>query len=365
MSDAGPRGLYVHIPFCSGKCAYCDFTSFPGRAGDIPRYLAALEAEAALRGPLPAVETLYIGGGTPSELGAAQIAELFARLPQGRYAEVTFEANPESLDRDRLAALRRAGVTRLSLGFQSLDDTVLRRAGRRHSAEAARTAFRLARAGGDWSLSLDLICGLPGQDFSRDLAAALALAPDHLSVYGLDLHEGTPLARSGFVPDEDRGREMLELAIDRIAAAGLEHYEISNFAKPGHESRHNLNYWGAGEYVGLGCAAASHLDGERSRNTADLGEYLRQVESGVRPLAESERLSGKAKLGERALLGLRRLAGLRLDPVLEGEFRAEWLDLERRGLVTRHGGRARLTREGLFLANEAFSSFVAPFEVNS
>jgi oxygen-independent coproporphyrinogen-3 oxidase len=369
LAEAGPLGLYVHIPFCSGKCAYCDFVSFPGRTGDIPRYLAALEAEAALSRPARAPETLYIGGGTPSELSAGRIDELFARLrrayPGARWSEATFEVNPESVDGEKLAVLRRSGVTRVSIGFQSLDAGVLRAAGRRHGPEDALRAFRLIRAAGDWSVSADLICGLPGQDagvFARDLDAVLALGPDHLSLYGLDVHERAPLARSGFVPDEDLGRAMLESALERTAAAGLVHYEISNFSRPGHQSWHNLNYWGGGEYVGLGCAASSHVGGERSRNTGDLDGYLRRVESGARPTAESERLEGKARLGERVFLGLRRVAGLALDPELQSEFRAEWEDLERRGLVTRHGGRARLTREGLFLANEAFCSFVAPFE---
>jgi oxygen-independent coproporphyrinogen-3 oxidase len=369
LAQAGPLGLYVHIPFCSGKCAYCDFTSFPGRTADIPRYLAALEAEARLGSAGRSPETLYVGGGTPSELDAAQITELFARLrrayPEARLGEVTFELNPESSGEEKLRALRRAGVTRLSIGFQSLDKKVLQAAGRRHTPEDSLRAFRSARSMGDWSVSVDVICGLPGQSaavFREDLDRVLALEPDHLSLYGLDVHEGTPLSRSGFVADEDLGRDMLEAALGLIAAAGLAHYEISNFARPGHESRHNLNYWGAGEYVGLGCAAASHLDGVRSRNSSDLEEYCRRVEAGARPGVESEKLEGKDKLGERVFLGLRRVAGLKLESGMEREFRREWEDLERRGLVTRHGGRARLTRDGLFLANEAFAEFVAPFK---
>jgi len=370
LADAdGFLGLYVHIPFCSGKCAYCDFTSYPGRTADIPRYLAALEAEAALVPEHRAPETLYVGGGTPSELGAGQIDELFARLrrayPDSRFSEITFEANPESLDKDKLKALRRAGVTRLSVGLQSLDGKVLEAAGRRHTARDSGRAFGLARVSGDWSVSVDLICGLPGQSaavFRADLDRVLALGPDHLSLYCLDLHEGTALARSGFIPDEDLGRELFEEAIGRVTAAGLAHYEISNFAKPGHEPRHNLNYWSGGEYVGLGCGAASHLGGVRSRNAGDLDAYLGLVDRGLRPTAESEQLEGKDKLGERIFLGLRRVAGLELDPIMAAEFRSEWLALERRGLVTRHGGRARLTREGLFLANEVFAEFVAPFE---
>ena len=368
MPGAGPLGLYVHVPFCSGKCGYCDFTSFPGQERLVPRYLAALSAEAAAASLPREPETLYVGGGTPSQLSAAQIAELFARLrqafPRARFSEVTFEANPESVDPDKLAALRRAGVTRLSLGLQTLDDGLLRAIGRRHTARDSLRAFSQACSAGHWSVSVDLICGLPGQTlavFLEDLDATLAVGPDHLSLYGLDVHEGTPLARQGFAPDEDLGRDMLEAAVDRTAAAGLKHYEISNFARPGHESRHNLNYWTAGEYLGLGCGASSHIAGERRRNAADLGEYLRLVESGAPATAESERLEGKDKLGEKVFLGLRRVAGLELEPAMEREFGREWEDLERRGLVTRHGGRARLTREGLFLANEAFASFVAPF----
>jgi oxygen-independent coproporphyrinogen-3 oxidase len=368
LAEAGPVGLYVHLPFCSGKCAYCDFISFPGRTGDISSYLAALEAEAALVGAARLPQTLYVGGGTPSELSVEAIDELFARLrrayPAARFSEITFEANPESLDASKLRSLRQAGVTRLSLGFQSLNDEVLRAAGRRHTAEDSLRAFRLGRESGGWSISVDLICGLPGQTtavFRRDLEQVLALEPDHLSLYGLDVHEGTPLSRRGFVPDEDLGREMLETAVNGITAAGFVHYEISNFAKPGHESRHNLNYWNGGEYIGLGCAAAAYLDGERSCNVPNLDEYLRRVAAGTRPVSERERLQGKDKLGEQVFLGLRRLAGVDVGPEMEKEFSREWLDLERRGLITRHGGRARLTREGLFLANEAFESFVAPF----
>ncbi|MDD5658017.1 MAG: radical SAM family heme chaperone HemW [Elusimicrobia bacterium] len=364
-------GLYVHIPFCSGKCAYCDFASFPGRGEGAARYLRALAAEARRRGSF-APETLYVGGGTPTELSAGEIDGLFDVLdrayPGARPAETTFEANPESVDERKLDVLRRRGVTRLSLGVQALDDEVLRRAGRRHTAARAEAAFRLARREGAWSLSVDLICGLPGQSregFIDGLRRALAWGPDHLSLYALETHEGSAWARSGLAADEDAQRDMLEAAWALLAAAGLAHYEISNFARPGHESRHNLNYWRAGEYLGLGCAAASHLGGARERNVQDLDEYLRRVEAGEPAGAESERLAGKDKLGERALLGLRQVAGLELDEELAGVFSAQWSELERRGLVRLRGRRAALTHEGLFLANEAFASFVPPYETAS
>lgn len=362
------NGLYAHIPFCSGRCAYCDFTSFPGRRDQASRYLAALEAEARRRGPWrPA--TLYVGGGTPTELSAAEIDELFERLgrafPEARYEEVSFEANPESLDEDKLAVLFRRGVTRLSLGVQALDDGLLAAAGRRHTAAQAEAAFRLARRTGGWSLSVDLIAGLPGQTlaaFLGGLERVLALGPDHLSLYAMELHDGSALAARGFAPNEDLGREMLEAGWSRLEAAGLSQYEISNFAKPGHECRHNRNYWEGGEYLGLGCAAASHIAGARERNVEGLDDYLRLVEAGGPARAESERLQGKDKLGERAFLGLRQTSGLELDEELARAFAREWRELEESGLARRHGRRIALTREGRFLANEAFARFVAPFE---
>ncbi len=376
MADAeGSLGVYVHIPFCSGKCAYCDFVSFPGQKGFIDRYLKAVEAEARLTAPDFKPATLYIGGGTPSELSAEEIAELFERLHRAfsgaDFSEITFEANPESLDEAKLAALRQAGVTRLSLGLQTPEDPLLAGIGRRHTLADFLRVYHSARAMGTFSISVDLIFGLPGQTlegFLKGLDQVLALEPDHLSLYGLDLHEGTPLARRGFIPDEDLGREMFESAIPRLTWAGFFHYEISNFAKPGHESKHNFNYWRGGSYAGLGCAASSHLRGVRSRNSSDLGAYLKVVEQGLRPMAESELLQDKDKLGERIMLGLRCIDGLELDQAMEEGFKSEWKDLERRGLIERQGRWARLTRDGLFLANEAFSEFVAPFkslEVNA
>ncbi|MFA6003994.1 MAG: radical SAM family heme chaperone HemW [Elusimicrobiota bacterium] len=370
IASEAPLGLYVHVPFCSGKCGYCDFTSYPGRETWAPRYLAALEAEAALLPRYGTPDTVYIGGGTPSQLSAAQISELFIRLgrayPGMRPGEVTFEANPESLDAAKTEVLRACGVTRLSLGLQTPDEAILRGIARRHTWTDAVRAYDLARRAGKFSVAVDLICGLPGQsreDFVYGLRQVLALAPDHVSVYGLDLHPGTPLAEAGYHPDEDAERDMLESALDTMAEYGFEHYEISNFARPGQRSQHNLNYWSGGQYVGLGCGASGHLAGARWRNHEDLAAYCGQVERGVRPTTESERLSGKDKLGERVFLGLRLTEGLEVDPDMEREFAREWQDLERRGLVTRSGGRARLTREGIFLANEAFASFVAPFEV--
>ncbi|MHB2026920.1 MAG: radical SAM family heme chaperone HemW [Elusimicrobiota bacterium] len=361
-------GLYVHIPFCSAKCFYCDFASFAGKKKSAGRYLEALsrEAEAASR---KIFDTLYIGGGTPSELDASDIDRLFSLLhrayPYSRFSEVTFEANPDSLTEEKLEVLKRWGVTRLSIGLQTTDPELLRAIGRRHSPADFFSVFSAARAAGSWAISVDLMYGLPGQNLAahrRSLEDVLALNPEHLSLYGLHVEDKTLFGRRGVKTDENSEREMHEMSLDLISSAGLRRYEISNFARPGLESRHNKNYWLGGEYVGIGCGAASYVDGRRTSNLDGLEAYCARIESGARPEVFSEKLSGKGKIGEKILLGLRLAEGL--EPGEEGllEFDREWRDLESLGLIERQGQRAFLSREGVFLANEAFMRFVAPFD---
>ncbi len=364
-------GLYVHIPFCSVKCFYCDFAAFSGQKKTTRRYLAALEAEARLM-PARLPATLYIGGGTPSELEADETQELFALIrrayPDARFLETTFEANPESLDAEKLAVLAASGVTRLSLGLQTADAALLKSIGRRHSPEDFFRVYGLAKATKAFALSVDLMYGLPGQTLEACLSSldsVLALEPQHLSLYGLQVEDRTLFAKRSVEPDEDLGREMFEACLDHIQAAGLIHYEISNFARPGHASRHNLAYWGDNEYIGLGCGAASYLDGLRSTNTERLADYCRSIEEGRRPTADSERVLGREKLGEQAFLGLRKIAGFIPGVKLEAEFDADWRALISQGLVVRDGARLRLSRQGIFLANEAFSRFVPPFQTTA
>jgi len=360
-------GLYVHIPFCSVKCFYCDFASFAGRKDVAARYLNALKTEVALLGSRQP-ETLYIGGGTPSELEAGEIERLFSLIheayPESRFVETTFEANPESLSAEKLEVLKRWGVSRISLGLQTTDDTLLKSIGRRHSREDFFSIFRLARAAGDWAISVDLMYGLPGQSPEShrcSLEEVLALDPEHLSLYGLHVEDKTVFGRKGFETDEDAGREMYETSLELIDKAGLARYELSNFARPRFESLHNAIYWRDGEYIGLGCGAASHLDGVRSANVPALIPYCVKVEGGSRPIIEQERLSGKEKLGEKILLGLRLAEGIDLEGPVKREFSREWSELEDMCLVERAGPRVRLSREGVFLANEVFCRFVAPF----
>lgn len=350
------------------KCFYCDFAAFSGQKKQVERYLAALEAEAALLPPR-SPETLYVGGGTPSELDAAQCSALFERLrrayPGARLAESTFEGNPESLDAEKLAVLARAGVTRLSIGLQTADDELLKSVGRRHTAADFARVFRLARAAGIPALSVDLMYGLPGQTLSSlraTLDFVLSLDPEHISLYGLQVEDRTLFAKRGVETDEDLGREMYESAIAALARTGLEHYEISNWAKPGHRSLHNVNYWRRGEYLGLGCSAASFLGGVRSSNEEKLAPYVAAIEAGRRATAEAEAPAGLEALGEEAFLGLRLIEGFAPGADLRAAFAGPWAVLKARGLAREDGKLWRLTPDGVFVANDVFKEFVPPFQ---
>lgn len=349
------------------KCFYCDFAAFSGQKKQVDRYLAALSSEAALRAP-HAPDTLYVGGGTPSELSAGQIDDLFTRLrrayPAARFVETTFEGNPESLDEEKLAVLARCGVTRLSIGLQTADDALLKAVGRRHTAADFARRLLAARAAGIPALCVDLMYGLPGQTLDglrATLDFVLPLAPEHISLYGLQVEDRTLFAKRGVEEDQDRGREMYQLAIEALGRAGLEHYEISNFARRGHRSRHNLNYWDRGEYMGLGCSSASFLGGTRSSNEEKIVAYIEAVESGRRPIVESETPKGLEALGEEAFLGLRLLEGFVPSKQAREAFAGPWAALKSRGLAREDGLRWRLTGEGVFLANDVFKEFVAPF----
>ena len=369
VQSQGMAGLYVHIPFCSIKCYYCDFTAFAGQGRQTARYLESLEVEAR-NAPRLEFKTLYIGGGTPSELQAPDLRGLFSRLKNGLgnwpvWEEATFEANPESLSVEKIRILRDNGITRVSLGLQTTDNDILQRIGRKHTFEQFLEVFSNARGAG-FDVNVDLIFGLPGQSvlsLETSLQAVLDLEPEHLSVYGLQVEYRTLFNKRGVDPDEDEGREMFELVLEKTARAGYRHYEISNFSKPGKQSKHNLLYWTGKEYVGLGCGAASFVGGERWSNEDRLKPYCDGILSGAGAKAEAERLAGKEACGERLLLGLRLPAGMALDREAEETFAGEWRELETQGLVERRGPSVRLTREGLFLSNRVFQKFVAPFEV--
>jgi oxygen-independent coproporphyrinogen-3 oxidase len=377
-------GIYLHVPFCAERCAYCSFDTQRGGVRGLDRYLAAMESDlraaaAEAGGGRPAADTVFFGGGTPSLLPAAAIGRLLAACREAfdvaPGAEVTLEMNPESCEPAAAAALAAAGINRVSLGAQSFHDDVLRRAGRPHDAERTRRAARDLRGAGVGNLNLDLIAGLPGStvaSFRRDLEEALALAPDHLSAYVLETDKPTPLARAAAagevrLPDDDEAAGMYETAAAMLPAAGLRHYEISNFARPGRESRHNRKYWVGEPFVGVGPSAWSYLDGRRFARRRGLGRWLEAIEAG-RPAAEEVvALPPESAAGEAIYLGLRLLDGVDLGSL----SRRFGLDLQARhaealerlaglGLVDWDPGRgrARLTRRGLALANEVFAEFV-------
>ncbi len=363
-------GLYIHIPFCRQKCRYCDFASFACKENLIDSYLCALDQEASFF-PNQQFDTLYIGGGTPSILSVNQLdvlCEIIGRrfAPVATFTESTIEANPESLSLEKLKLLKQAGINRLSLGLQSMNDDVLKYIGRVHDVKTFLSAYDRARKAGFENISIDLIAGLPNQseeDFLQGLNQVLDLQPQHLSVYGLQVEEGTPFYQEGIQADEDFLRKELEKIHFVLKEAGFKHYEISNFARSGFESKHNLSYWKNHDYLGLGSAAASFQKGERRSNTPELGEYLRRMHFGVSAVEFSEKLTGKAKEGEQIMLGLRMLDGIKLTPQQKELFSLEIEDLCRRGLVTVEKDLLKLTFEGMFLANQAFMAFVGPFDV--
>lgn len=308
------RGLYVHIPFCARKCDYCDFYSLPLAAGgNFPEaYLEAVLAEADRYRGMD-FQTFYLGGGTPSLLGAAGLSRLMDGL-HGAFdfsgmSEATMEVNPESLTGDLLEAAKEKGINRLSIGVQSLSGAELKKVGRIHSAPRAVQAVEEALRSGFDSVSADVILGLPGQDrttLTVTLETLIGLGVHHLSLYCLSLEPHTPLAGNPppDLPSEDDQAELYSGACNLLAERGFVHYEISNFALPGYECEHNLNYWRGGEYLGLGPAAASHLENRRFKNRADLEGYLNDPGGQIE---EVEELSVSEKAAEEAVLRLRLL----------------------------------------------------------
>jgi oxygen-independent coproporphyrinogen-3 oxidase len=379
-------GLYLHIPFCQAICGYCNFNRGLLDAALKTRYVAALEREISEDGDGRAADTIFFGGGTPSILDPAEVGRLIAACRAAHDvtagAEITLETNPETASADRLAAFREAGVTRLSFGVQSFDDAELKRLGRIHSAARAVDAVRAAEASGFDSVSFDLMFWLPGQSMTtwiRTIDTAIDLAPQHLSLYLLELYPNAPLKESMAriagvgLPEsaawsqatDDEAADMYLSALERLEAAGLGQYEISNVARPGHLSRHNVKYWQGGSWRGYGCGAHSTVDGVRWRNLASTTEYIERVTSDLTPAVDRVELSPKARLEEGLFTGLRLTAGIDRR-AFEGRFGLDpWPpyanSLEpcvEEGLMWRDGTRFGLTRRGMLLANEILSVFV-------
>jgi oxygen-independent coproporphyrinogen-3 oxidase len=371
-----PLGVYVHVPFCSSICNYCNFNRGLFDAALKERYVAALEREIRGSGAAPA-DTIFFGGGTPSLLEPHEIGRLITACREtfdvAADAEITLETNPETSSPERMAGFRAAGVNRVSFGVQSFREAELKRLGRIHSAARARGAVLEARAAGFDNISLDLMMWLPQQsraDWQESIEALVDVAPEHASLYLLELYPNAPLkedmARAGWslAPDDDAA-EMYLWSLERLDRAGYEQYEISNVARPGRASRHNLKYWQDGEWLGFGCGAHSTRGGVRWKNVAATEDYVGRVASGEPLAAERREMTRDEQFEDALFTGLRLTAGLDLESIGRrygqdvraryGQALQPFID---DGLLRYSGGRLSLTRPGMLVANEIMRIFV-------
>lgn len=364
-------GLYIHIPFCKHKCAYCDFYSLPGQESRMDAYAIALSAnlrEMAANVGAFTVDTVYIGGGTPSLFGAKRLKQLLRQLEKefrlDKKGEFTMECNPDSVTRELIRTVKKAGINRISLGMQSAQEDELKAAGRIHTFRQVEEAVEIIRKEKIENLSLDLIYGLPEQsmeDWQSSVRAAIRLNPEHLSLYALTLEEGTPLWNvKDTVPmaNDDEQADRYLWAVEELAKAGYRQYEISNFAKPGCESRHNLKYWRGEEYVGLGPAAHSDFGGCRYSYIADLEGYIDGMASGKPIVAESEQIPPQERAREYLMLRLRIAEGISGEEY-HSRFRMSFSPIREKleeyaahGWAVEEEGRWHLTPEGFLVANQ-------------
>ncbi len=376
-----PAGIYIHIPFCRSRCSYCDFATGIYNADAAEQYVISLAQEIAdyrETSGQEIVDTIYLGGGTPSTLSPDQLGRLLSTVHQ-RFdviedPEVTMEMNPGTVTPETLEEFRRGGVNRASFGAQTFSDHELARLGRSHTSDQTRETFHQLRAAGFDNVSLDLIAGLPGQtleQWRRNVDEALTMHPEHLSFYLLEVHEGTPLAkyiRTGLQPkpDEELAAEMYEVMLDQAVAAGYQHYEISNLCLPGHESRHNTKYWTGAPYYGFGCSAHSY-DGRARRwsNERDVSGYVNLVTTGQTPIVEQRELNEHDRRAEAVFLGLRMMDGYnvreyqnRFGDDLIAQHRDELARFTEAGLIELRSDVLKLTRAGALLSNEVFAAFV-------
>jgi len=375
MSARREWGTYVHVPFCSARCDYCDFATWTDREHLIDEYVDACVAHAqALRaeGRLPDATSVFFGGGTPSLLPGPTLARLLDAIPRADGAEVTVECNPDSVDEEKLRTYAAAGVDRVSFGVQSVRPHVLLALGRTHDRENVARAVDAARAAGIHRVNLDLIYGTPGEtvaDWEATLTEAIALAPEHVSAYALTVEPGTPLGRAvaagtRAAPDDDDQATKYELADDVLTASGRPWYEISNWARPGGECRHNLLYWRQGDYAAIGCAAHGHTQGRRFWNLRTPERYAEAVRTGVSPEAGEEVLGPGEQVAEALTLAVRTRDGIKVAGVVADDPRVVECtgELVVIGLLDREDDRLVLTRAGRLLANEVTARLLGALE---
>lgn len=369
-------GLYIHIPFCKKRCYYCDFTTYTGMESTMGPYVEALGKELRRRAAGIHAQTIFIGGGTPTSLDDASFArlmELTAELITSPDQEVTVEANPESITPAKVRMMKSAGINRVSMGLQSTDDVILKNIGRIHDYATFLKSYQLLRDEGFDNLSFDLITALPGQDeaiIADTIGKAIALAPDHMSVYSMILEEGTPFYRKVqanelALPSDEEDRLFQDLFRNRLEAAGYERYEISNFARGGNVSRHNLNYWNFGEYIGCGVAAAEFLGGVRRTNTPSIPEYICRIEAGLDAAVTTHVNSAEDSMEEFVFMGLRKTEGISTKE-FKDRFNRDFFEVYdgicdrfiENDLMISDGDRIHLTDRGLDLSNYVMADFI-------
>ena len=366
--------VYIHIPFCATKCYYCAFNTYTFHKEEAKAYLTALRTEMELYAPeANPLQTIFIGGGTPSILSADALAQLFTDIHQHFQitpnAEITVECNPGTVDSEKLKVMRDNGVDRLSFGLQAMQDETLKQLGRIHTVAEFLQSYRLAREGGFENINIDLIFALPDQTIEawhHTLNETIALEPNHISAYNLVMEETTPFYewwQTGelHLPTEDTEADMFQYTIDTLIAHGYVHYEICNFAKPDHLARHNLVYWNNQPCIGLGVGACGYVNSVRYTNIRGIAPYISKLSQRHKPIADSERMTGHAEKAETLMLALRKREGISLDAyqdrfgeeieVAFGSILKKWIDLQ---LLERTPTHLRLTSRGLFLANEVF-----------
>ncbi len=376
-------GLYIHVPFCVRKCGYCDFYSRPTgsfRGDAVPgqrAFLDALDTELKNLPPGFAPETIFIGGGTPTELANADFRDLFDGVHQyvdlSQVKEWTCESNPGTLTEAKVDLMRRSGVNRVSLGVQSFTPELLTFLGRIHSADEAIASYTMLRRMGVRNINLDLMYGIPGQTLAQvtaDLEQAIALGPEHLACYGLIFEEGTPLTRQrdrGLVKEvgDEEELEQYERVRTTLTGAGYDHYEISNYARPGRECQHNLLYWGNGEYIGCGPSAHSHQNGHRYANIRNLDAYLLRMKRDGQARDFDEALEPSARAREALVMFLRRIKGVGREEFRKATgfdyhaLRGAEIDwLEESGMLDATGERLRLTPRGVMVSDAVFAELV-------
>ena len=370
------RAAYLHIPFCAAKCYYCEFNSYPAQEPLFDDYVRAIQLEILCAKDDSPLSTVYFGGGTPTVLSFAQLKAMldavYDKFGVDSDAEITIEANPCTVDISKLSALRESGFNRLSLGVQSLDDDMLQKLGRIHSTSEALDAYSNARKAGFENIGIDLMFALPNQtifDWRAALSRAMDLFPEHISLYELSIGEGTKFAElytgSSVLPDEDLKLEMYQATIDTLTTAGYEHYEVSNFARPGFRSRHNQVYWQNKPYCGFGAGATSYIDGVRSTNIKSPKDYIDSLLNGGSPVDSSEVVSKETSMGETVMLALRTADGLnrlafkeRYALDVTDVYREQINRFAEAELIELTSDSLRLTCKGLYLADEIAQEFL-------